>query len=103
MDTFFVGFKATTRRLFEIDRYTEEVYNIIKTYEDSDIFKSILQEEEYTRLNKRPKNKSISNLTETIRKAEIEGCELESTIEILKKDFDINPLDFSESNNEIDF
>lgn len=103
MDTFFVGFKATTRRLFEIGRYTEEVYNIIKTYEDSDIFKNILQEEEYTRLNKRPRHKSISNLTEIIRKAEIDGCELESTIEVLKKDFDINTLDFSESNNEIDF
>ena len=103
MDTFFVGFKATAKKLLEIERYTEDVYNIIKTYEDSDIFKNILREEEYTRLDKRPRNKSISNLTETIRKAELEGCELESTIEILKKDFEINPLDFSEPNNEFDF
>lgn len=107
MDTFFVGYKATTKRFFEIGRISEDVYNILKEYEKhpnfEPTFKMILKEGDYKRLNNRPESKNISNLAELIRKAETGECHLENTLNSLKNKFEISPVDLSKHDDQVAF
>ena len=107
MNTFFVDFKSTTKRFLEIGRISEETYNIIKSFEDESdfekIFKALLKEGDFRRLDNRPNTKNMTNLTEYIREAEQKGCNIKNTIENLKNAFEIRTDNFSEPNAEVDF
>lgn len=107
MNTFFVGYKATTKRFYELARISEETYKIVQTYEDEesfgDIFNKIIEEENYKRLNKRDYSKRITNLTEKIRKAESCGSSLNNTIAKLKETFDIDSTDLPIQDNKVNF
>lgn len=108
MDTFLVDYKAVTKRLVEIGRLRQDVYDIVKKYEyEKDFnenFDSILKEGNHKRLNKRPEpNKNIPNLTEIIRTAENSGCELIATIETLKREFEISTTELPEQDGEVAF
>lgn len=108
MDTFLVDYKAVTRRLKEIGRLKPEVFAIMKKYESNpafgETFDSILKEGGHKRLNQRTEyNRNISNLTDVIRKAEKNGCELLSTIETLKDEFKITTAELSDQDSEVAF
>lgn len=107
MNTFFVGYKATTKRFLEIGSITQETYNQIKSYEDeedfNETFDSLLKEGDYKRLNNRTKTKNISNLTEIIYDAEKKDCVMIKTIENLKNEFEINTDSFSKQTGEVNF
>ena len=108
MDTFLVGYKAVTKRLLEIGKLRSDVYVVVKGYEYeadfNDTFNSILKEGGHKRLNKRPKpNKNITNLTDIIRTAEKTDCPLTSTIETLKKEFEISTAELWDQDSEVAF
>ena len=108
MDTFLVGYKAVTKRLLEIGKLRQDIYDIVKRYEyEADFeetFNSILKEGGYKRLNKRPKpNKNITNLTDVIRTAESTDCPLTSTIMTLKKEFEISTAELKDQDGEVAF
>lgn len=107
MNTFFVGYKATTKRFLEVGKISIESYQIIKDFENSDYFKNnfanILKEGNYKRLNIRPKTRYIKDLSENIRFAEENGCILTSTIASLKNDFNITPPESSTKEDDISF
>lgn len=107
MDTFFVGYKATTKRFLEIGRINEEVYNDLKEFENNpnfeSTFKMILKEGDYKRLNNRPESKNISNLAELIREAETGECHLKNTLNSLKNKFEISPVDSSKHDDQVAF
>lgn len=108
MDTFLVDYKAVTKRLKEIGRLLPEVFTIVKKYESDpdfvDTFDSILKEGGHKRLNQRTEdNRNISNLTDYIRKAEKNGCDLHSTIATLKDEFKIKTAELSDQDSEVAF
>lgn len=107
MNTFFVGYKATTRRFLEIGRIDKKTYNTIKEFENDkdfqDIFQNILKEGDYKRLDKRSESKNITNLTDLIREAETKSCDLDNTIERLKKEFDVPSMTFSKQDDQVLF
>lgn len=108
MDTFLVDYKAVTKRLVEIGRLRQDVYNIVKEYEYeedfNETFDSILKEGNYKRLTKRLKpNKNIPDLVDIISTAENNGCELITTIETLKREFEISTTELSKQDGEVVF
>lgn len=108
MDTFLVGFKATTIKLVEIGRLQPDVYDKVKDFEYEPEYnktiEKILKEDGLKRLVKHPTpNRNISNLTEIIRNAEKSNCDLISTISLLKDEFEINTTEPSDHDSEVIF
>ena len=111
MNVFFVGYKATTLRLLEIGKLSPPVYDYIMRYEHTGLFKQILKEGDYKRLNQRLENRnivnasnaSISNIFELINNAERSDCALYNTVEFFKNEFDISSPNLNDVDNEVDF
>ncbi len=102
MNYFFVPFKAVVIRFNELHRLDSKYNKIILEYKESELLHEIIKAEQYTRLGIVNKLKSMDKLQEYLLIAEQNHLMNETKIQNIRKDFNIQTVDFGEK-EEIEF
>ena len=92
MNYFFAPFKAVVLRLDEVGIGDKATTDLLLKYKDSEYVKSIIVEEQYTRLGIKTDIKSVSNLAEKINEIEEKHLFSDNKIKVIRDLFDLSEI-----------
>lgn len=92
MNYFFAPFKAVVLRLDEVGIGDKATTDLLLKYKDSEYVKSIIVEEQYTRLGIKTNIKSVSNLAEKINEIEEKHLFSDNKIKVIRDLFNLSEI-----------
>lgn len=100
MNCFFVPYKAVVLRLVETEIIDQTASKLLLRYKESEYVKSIMCEEQYTRLGIITRNISVPNIVDKIDEIESRGLFSKNKIEAIRKELKLSEMKKDSGMNE---